>query len=78
VNTFGDQLEKVKIQLNMENRSREKERDTTWTWVDLGLNVLLVAVLLYAVYTFGRRYYLQQTYPPATTIRIPTYTGQSF
>jgi len=76
VSTFGDQLEKVKIQLNMENRSREKERDNTWTWVDLGLNVLLVAVLLYAVYTFARRYFLQHRAVPATTIRIPTYTGQ--
>lgn len=76
VSTFSDQLEKVKIQLNMENRSREKERDNTWTWVDLGLNVLLVAVLLYAVYTFARRYFLQNRTVPATTIRIPTYTGQ--
>ena len=62
VSTFSDQLEKVKIQLNMENRSRTQgEKDQTWTWVDLGLNVLLIAVLLYAVYTFVRRYYLSQT-----------------
>lgn len=76
VNTFGDQLEKVKIQLNMENRSREKERDNTWAWVDLILNVLLVAVLLYAVYTVARRYFLHRPVVPTTTIRIPTYTGQ--
>jgi hypothetical protein len=78
VNTFGDQLEKVKVQLNMENRSREKERDNTWTWVDLILNVLLVGVLVYAVYTFIRRHFLQNRVVPATTIRIPTYTGQTF
>lgn len=78
VNTFGDQLEKVKIQLNMENRSRAQEKDDTWKWVDLGLNVLLAAVLLYAVVTFVRRYFLSRhAAPPMTTIRIPTYTGQS-
>ena len=74
VNTFSDQLEKVKIQLNMENRSRTEEMDTTWTWVDVGLNALLVSVLLYAVYMFARRYFLST--PPSTVIGIPTYTGQ--
>lgn len=79
VNTFSDQLEKVKIQLNMENRSREKERDNTWVWIDIGLNVLLVAVLLYAVYIFVRRYFLssRSSTTMGTTIRIPTYTSQA-
>lgn len=79
VSTFSDQLEKVKIQLNMENRSRVKEeRDNTWTWIDLGLNVLLVGVLVYAVFTFVRRYFIAKhnTAASMTTIRIPTYTGQ--
>jgi hypothetical protein len=77
VSTFSDQLEKVKMQLNMENRSREKERDTTWVWVDVILNALLVIVLLYAIYTFARRYYIhwRHSLTPATTIRIPTYTS---
>jgi hypothetical protein len=74
VNTFSDQLEKVKIQLNMENRSREREKDNTWAWVDMVLNVLLVAVLLYAIYSFGRRYYMAWRYP-TTSIKIPTYTA---
>ena len=75
VNTFTDQIEKVKVQINMENRSREKETDDTWSWVDFGLNVLLVVVLLYAAYTFVRRYFGSRQAPgPATTIRIPTYT----
>lgn len=77
VNTFSDQLEKVKIQLNMENRSREKEKDNTWVWIDVILNVLLVAVLLYAVYTFARRYFLSR--PVATsgiTINTPAYTAR--
>jgi len=78
VNTFSDQLEKLKIQINMENRSRDKEKDNTWAWVDTILNVLLVAVLLYAVYTFVRRYFISKRPPgvPMTTIRVPTYTGQ--
>jgi hypothetical protein len=73
VNTFSDQIEKVKIQLAMENRSREKERDNTWVWVDVILNVLLVAVLLYAVYSFVRRYFL--TWQRSNAVRVPTYTG---
>ena len=78
VNTFSDQLEKLKIQINMENRSRDKEKDNTWAWIDTILNVLLVAVLLYAVYTLVRRYFISRRPPaiPTTTIRIPTYTGQ--
>ena len=76
VNTFTDQLEKVKVQLNMENRSREKEKDRTWSWVDMALNILLIVVLLYAVYTVVRRYFFARPRPPMTTIRIPTYTGQ--
>jgi hypothetical protein len=75
VNTFTDQIEKVKVQINMENRSREKETDDTWSWVDFGLNVLLIVVLLYAAYTFVRRYFGSRPVTgPTTTIRIPTYT----
>jgi hypothetical protein len=77
VNTFSDQLEKVKIQINMENRSREAERDTTWSWLDIGLNALLIAILLYAVYVFARRFFASTPRRPppvpTTTIRIPTY-----
>jgi hypothetical protein len=63
VNTFSDQLEKVKIQLNMENRSRMKEQSTeqSWSWLDIGLNLGLVLALLYAVYTFVRRYGLTRS-----------------
>ena len=75
VSTFSDQLEKVKIQLNMENRSRMKdEKDQTWTWVNLLLNVLLIAVLLYAVYTFVRRYFLSH-HTAAPIAIIPTSFG---
>lgn len=77
VSTFSDQLEKVKIQLNMENRSREEVKESTWSWIDFGLNAVLVIVLLYAVYTMVRRFFIPRPRPrplPATTIRIPTYT----
>ena len=77
VNTFGDQLEKVKVQLNMENRSRQEVKEKSWSWMDIGLNVLLVIVLLYAVYTMVRRYFIpRRPVVPTTTIRIPTYTPQ--
>jgi hypothetical protein len=67
VDTFSEQLEKVKIQINMENRSREKEQDTTWAWIDVGLNVLLIAVLLYGAYILGRRYF----FPPRPVVTRP-------
>lgn len=77
VNTFSDQLEKVKIQLNMENRSREKERDTTWAWVDMALNAILIAVLLYAVYALASRYlFAKPAIPITTSLQVPMYTGQ--
>ena len=77
VNTFSDQLAKVKMQLNMENRSRQEVKEKTWSWIDIGLNVLLVLVLLYAVYTLVRRFFIpRRPVVPTTTIRIPTYTPQ--
>jgi hypothetical protein len=78
VGTLSDQVEKVKMQVNMENRTREREKDNTWTWVDTILNILLIAVLLYATYTIGKRYFFPRPFVPTTTIRVPAYTGQSF
>jgi hypothetical protein len=72
VNTFSDQLEKVKIQLNMTNRSRQAEVDTSWSWVDMALNAALIAILLYAVYIFVRR--LNTPRPPMIVLGTPAYT----
>ncbi len=77
VTTFSDQLEKVKIQLNMENRSREEVKEKRWHWLDFVLNILLAIVLLWAVYTMVRRFFIaRRPVVPTTTIRIPTYTPQ--
>lgn len=81
VNTFSDQLEKVKTQIAMENRVRDKDASSetkTATWINLGLNVLLVAVLAYAAYFLFKRFVLPRPPPPATVIRVPTYTGSYF
>lgn len=55
VNTFSDQIERVKSQIAMENRTREQETDTTSAWINVILNVLLVAVLAYAAYVLVRK-----------------------
>ena len=81
VNTFSDQLEKVKIQIAMENRTRDKdasEQTKTATWINLGLNVLLVAVLAYAAYFLAKRFLFRRPMAPATVIRVPTYTPSYF
>ena len=51
VNTFTDQLDKVKNAINMERRGRETETKVDpWSWFDLLLNLAIVVGLLYAVY----------------------------
>lgn len=80
VNTFSDQLEKVKVQIAMENRARDKdpsEQTKVATWINLILNVLLVAVLAYAAYFLGNRFLFKRPTAPATVIRVPAYTGSS-
>ena len=51
VNTFTDQLDKVKNAINMERRGRETETKVDpWSWFDLLLNLAIILGLLYAVY----------------------------
>jgi hypothetical protein len=76
VNTFSDQLEKVKIQLAMESRSKVQETDSSWAWVNLALNAALVAILLYAIVVLVRRMTAQPR-PPAVLVQVPTYTRPS-
>lgn len=71
VNTFSDQLEKLRMQINLENRSREKETDTTWAWVNLVLNVILVILLLYAAYVLVRKVFFRPVVTPTYTIGAP-------
>ena len=57
VNTFQGQLGKLKDQIAYDNRKRAAEADTTpaWSWLDGILNVLLAAMLVYAVYSLYRK-----------------------
>ena len=55
VDTFGKQINELKNQINIEKRTREKEKESTWSWVDGLLNILLVVVLLFAVFTIYRK-----------------------
>ena len=72
VNTFSDQLEKVKTQIAMETRARPPTPDSSWDWIDITLNVLLVGVLLGAIVVLVRRMWSRPATPaPAPT---PTYT----
>jgi hypothetical protein len=76
VNTFSDQLEKVKIQLAMESRARpQADGSSSWEWVDLALNLLLIGALLYAIVMIVRRMYA--TPRPSLIIQTPTYTRPS-
>lgn len=71
VNTFSDQLEKLRLQINLDNRGREKETDTTWDWVNLVLNVVLVVLLLYAAYVLVRKVVFRPVVAPTYTIGAP-------
>jgi hypothetical protein len=77
VNTFSDQIEKVKVQIAMENRTREKETDTTSAWINTILNVLLVAVLAYAAYVLVRKVLFPQRFvqPAVSVYTRPAYTA---
>lgn len=55
VDTFGKQINELKNQINIEKRMRDKEKKSTWSWVDSLLNILLVVVLVYAVFTIYRK-----------------------
>jgi hypothetical protein len=78
VNTFQDQIEKVKMQISMENRTREKEdTDTTSAWINTILNVLLVVVLAYAAYVLVRKVLFPHRFiqPAVSVYTRPTYTA---
>lgn len=78
VNTFQDQIEKVKMQISMENRTREKEdTDRTSAWINTILNVLLVVVLAYAAYVLVRKVLFPHRFiqPAVSVYTRPTYTA---
>jgi hypothetical protein len=78
VNTFGDQIERVKTQIAMENRTREKEDvDRSSAWINIILNVLLVAVLAYAAYVLVRKVFFPRRFvaPAVSVYTRPAYTA---
>jgi undecaprenyl pyrophosphate phosphatase UppP len=78
VNTFGDQIERVKTQIAIENRTREKEDvDRSSAWINIILNVLLVAVLAYAAYVLVRKVFFPRRFvaPAVSVYTRPAYTA---
>ena len=78
VNTFQDQIEKVKMQIAMENRTRDKEdTDRTSAWINTILNVLLVVVLAYAAYVLVRKVLFPRRFiqPSVAVYTRPAYTA---
>jgi predicted transposase YbfD/YdcC len=68
VNTFTDQLDKVKNAINMERRGRETETKVDpWSWFDLLLNLAIVVGLLYAVYVLYSKIFRA---PVSTTLLV--------
>jgi len=67
VDTFSDQLGKLKNQINTERRGRVQETPATsiWTWFDTILNLAIVGSLLYAIMAI---------YPKFTAPATPVYT----
>jgi hypothetical protein len=55
--TFKDQIHKVENAIQRERKSRsEKPEPSIWDWLDSILNILIVASLLYALYSIYQKY----------------------
>jgi hypothetical protein len=55
--TFKDQIHKVENAIQLERKTRSKKPDPTiWDWFDSILNILIVASLLYVLYTMYQKY----------------------
>lgn len=67
VDTFSDQLGKLKNQINTERRGRMQATPPTsiWTWFDTILNIAIIGSLIYAIMAI---------YPKFTTPAQPVYT----
>jgi len=56
-NTFKDQIHKVENAIQMERKLRTKKPEPTiWDWLDSILNILIVASLLYVLYSIYQKY----------------------
>jgi hypothetical protein len=54
VGTFGKQVDEIRNQINMNKRKREQATDYG-KWLSIGLNIAIVAALLFAVFVIGRK-----------------------
>ena len=70
VNTFSEQLEKLRSQINMDRRDRVKhsDKDDIWKWADTAMNLLIVIGLFVAIWIAYSRWW---KYTHAQTIRPP-------
>jgi len=64
VNQFDSHLKDLQNKINITNR--KTAAPSWWPWLDIFLNVMLVVVLLYAIYSLVRRTYY--VHPPATQV----------
>jgi hypothetical protein len=56
-NTFKDQIDKVEDAIRRERKLRSKKSEPTiWDWLDSILNILIVASLLYVLYSIYQKY----------------------
>ena len=56
-NTFKDQIDKVEDAIRRERKLRSKKPEPTiWDWLDSILNILIVASLLYVLYSMYQKY----------------------
>ena len=56
-NTFKDQIDKVENAIQRERKMRTQKPDLNlWDWFDSILNILIVASLLYVLYSMYQKY----------------------
>ena len=64
VNQFDSHLKDLQNKINITNR--KTAAPSWWPWLDIFLNVMLVLVLLYAIYSLVRRTYY--VHPPVSQV----------
>ena len=64
VNQFDAHLKDLQNKINITNR--KTAAPSWWPWLDIFLNVMIVVVLLYAIYSLVRRTYY--VHPPVTQL----------
>jgi hypothetical protein len=72
VGVFRKQLNEVKNQINIERTKKTEEVSSIWNFVGIALNILIVAALVFAIFSVGRTLLLksrsQGVYTPQTSV----------